>query len=77
MVPKGQCVIHTSTASKLGFYIVLATRQTDISTSVIQIPTTTPPPPLSIIANMRGLVIVGTRSGLVFEQLVITYFHFL
>ena len=28
-------------------------------------------PPLPMVPNMGGLVIVGTRSGLIFEQLVL------
>ena len=37
------------------------------SASAIQFP----PPPPTMVPNIRGLVKVGTRSGLVFEQLVI------
>ena len=37
------------------------------SASAIQFP---PPPTTTMVPNMRGLVIVVTRSGLVFEQLV-------
>ena len=41
------------------------------SASAIQFP---PPPPTTMVPNRRGLVIVDTRSGLVFEQLVFTHF---
>ena len=40
------------------------------SASAIQFPPP-PPPPTPMVPNMRGLVIVDTRSGLVFEQIVI------
>ena len=38
------------------------------STSAIQFPPPTPTP--TMVPNMRGLVIVDTRSGLIFEKLV-------
>ena len=39
------------------------------SASAIQFP----PTPPTMVPNMRGLVIIDTRSGLVFEQLVIIF----
>ena len=44
------------------------------SSSTIQFPPPPPPTPNPMFPIMRGLVIVGTRSGLVFEQLVCTFY---
>ena len=45
------------------------------SASAIQFPP--PPPTTTMVPNKRGLVIVDTRSGLVFEQLVCTIIYIL
>ena len=45
-------------------------RDQTCSASAIQFPPPPPTPTPTMVPNMRGLVIVDTRSGLIFEKLV-------